>query len=369
MRTRRILLDTLVLATIASAAPGEAPVAVSPGDDSGLAAIEHRCPTFSWGEMDGASNYELVVYRLGEESEEPVPVLQRSFAGSVTSWTPALGSCLVRGGRYAWSLRAVGKQTASEWSAPSLFEVAAGPSETELEDALEVVRRHLAEQRSSRRTIAGSTGAPAATAPRTGSSIAASAPEPLSHAGSGNGIMVDGVLAETKADPPCWQSAGDPDQFARFVDCGNGTVHDTVTNLLWLKNANCLYNEILGVILDDGLRNWWDANQFAAGLDSGRCGLTDHSQPGDWRLATKEEWESLMKPDCTNGPEIYGKGGAGICYQDSPWAMNAVESGYWSSTWVSYIGGAAWRASLIGGTLGESSPVNTNFVWPVRGGQ
>jgi hypothetical protein len=26
----------------------------------------------------------------------------------------------------------------------------------------------------------------------------------------------------------------------RFVDCGNGTVQDTQTGLIWLKNANCL---------------------------------------------------------------------------------------------------------------------------------
>src|SRR5215467_2555038 len=30
------------------------------------------------------------------------------------------------------------------------------------------------------------------------------------------------------------------DNVNRFVDCGNGTVSDTQTGLIWLKNANCL---------------------------------------------------------------------------------------------------------------------------------
>jgi len=145
MRTRvslRVLSVVLVAHVAASAA--QSPVAVSPGDASKLAIVESRCPTFSWGAIPAAERYELLVYRLGEEGEEAQPVLRQDFAGSVYGWTPSLDRCLERGGQYAWSIRAEGRKGLSEWSAPSLFEVAAGPNEAEFEEALVVVRQYLA---------------------------------------------------------------------------------------------------------------------------------------------------------------------------------------------------------------------------------
>ena len=55
----------------------------------------------------------------------------------------ALQICLERGERYAWSVRARRAQEALDWSAPSLFQVAAGPNQAELEIALQVVRSYL----------------------------------------------------------------------------------------------------------------------------------------------------------------------------------------------------------------------------------
>src|SRR5574342_743824 len=46
------------------------------------------------------------------------------------------------------------------------------------------------------------------------------------------------------ADPPCFNNT------SRYADCGNGTVTDTVTGLIWLKQSNCLPNG-----------NWAAANQ------------------------------------------------------------------------------------------------------------
>jgi hypothetical protein len=106
--------------------------------------IADTCPTFSWGVARGASSYELLVYRLGEENEEERPVLTQTFAGSAFSWTPSLDRCLELGGQYAWSVRALSDEEESEWSAPSLFEVAGGPTEMELEKALQVLRHYRA---------------------------------------------------------------------------------------------------------------------------------------------------------------------------------------------------------------------------------
>jgi hypothetical protein len=120
----------------------ETPAAVSPGDASKPAVVESGCPTFSWSTVANATSYELVLYRLGEEAA-PEPVLREIFSGSASSWTPSLDRCLERGGRYAWSVRAVGEKAASEWSTPSLFRVAAGPSEADLEEAREIVRTYF----------------------------------------------------------------------------------------------------------------------------------------------------------------------------------------------------------------------------------
>jgi hypothetical protein len=147
-RRTYIWLPVLALLALAGAAlAAETPVTVSPGNPSKLALIGDTCPAFSWAGGEGAQSYELVVYRVGEEGEEAEPVLRQNLPAPAYSWTPSLDRCLERGERYAWSVRAVGGKEASEWSAPSLFQVAARPSEAEFEEAVEVVRSYLAVER------------------------------------------------------------------------------------------------------------------------------------------------------------------------------------------------------------------------------
>jgi hypothetical protein len=71
----------------------------------------------------------------------------------------------------------------------------------------------------------------------------------------------------------------------RYMDCGNGAVTDSVTGLVWLKQAACPPIPV----------DWKAANEAAAGLESGDCALTDGSSAGDWRLATKAEWEATIE--------------------------------------------------------------------------
>ena len=120
-------------------------MAVSPGSATG-ALIGDACPTISWGSVEGAKSYELAVYRIREAGEEAEVVLRETFAGSVSGWTPSLDRCLERGGQYAWSVQAVSRKEASDWSAPSLFQVASGLSEAQFEEAVAVVRQYLAEE-------------------------------------------------------------------------------------------------------------------------------------------------------------------------------------------------------------------------------
>ena len=169
----------------------------------------------------------------------------------------------------------------------------------------------------------------------------------------------------TRAAGPCFDNSN------RYVDCGNGTVTDTVTGLIWLKNAACLPRQ----------NDWAAANQEAAGLKNTVCGLTDGSSPGDWRLPTKDEWSStinfaknflgcsdfgpLSPPSLTNDPGIG-------CLSAGPTSFLGVASGnfYWSSTGNDSNAGLAWVVDLGFGGVSNFGKVNANDagVWPVRGG-
>jgi hypothetical protein len=71
----------------------------------------------------------------------------------------------------------------------------------------------------------------------------------------------------------------------RFIDNLNGTVTDKLTGLVWMKNANAF-----------GLQTWEQALSDANSLASGSNGLTDGSNPGDWRLPNIRELTSLGPP-------------------------------------------------------------------------
>ena len=70
----------------------------------------------------------------------------------------------------------------------------------------------------------------------------------------------------------------------RFVDNGDGTVTDELTNLVWLKDADCIGG------------SWSYTTDLVAGLHSSapyNCGLSDGSEAGDWRLPTKDELQGI----------------------------------------------------------------------------
>ena len=67
-----------VIVVVAVAADAEMPDSVSPGAVDHIAAIEGRCPSFSWGLVPGAEHYQLVCYRLPEGMESSEVDLERA---------------------------------------------------------------------------------------------------------------------------------------------------------------------------------------------------------------------------------------------------------------------------------------------------
>jgi hypothetical protein len=163
--------------------------------------------------------------------------------------------------------------------------------------------------------------------------------------------VMDLAMAVGNPDPPC------ADNDNRYVDCGNGTVHDTVTNLIWLKDANCF-----------GLLDYAAAINAAAGLEDGECGLTDGSSPGDWRLPTEAEWQATLKLTCTN-PALANTPGTG-CYSAGPQPFTGVQLAHYVSSTAS----EKWpdTARVVGTWTGgwvEVQKSQTFYVWPVRAGK
>ena len=143
---------------------------------------------------------------------------------------------------------------------------------------------------------------------------------------------------------------------------------DTVTGLTWLKNANCF-----------GGQTYSAANQAAAGLADGQCGLTDGSSAGDWRLPTKAEWQATIARavalGCVFGatppknyPSLMNDPGT-ACLIEGPTSFAGVQIFYWSSSADEGIPSAAWFVDLVLGNVNVGSKVFDAFVWPVRGGQ
>ena len=189
----------------------------------------------------------------------------------------------------------------------------------------------------------------------------------------------DGVVALQTAEASC--GAGSPASTV-YVDCGNGTVTDRRTGLVWLANADCL----------GGTVDWSTAMESVAGLadlDGGACaflteaecdcGLSDGSSPGEWRLPSAAEWQAMVADAVGLGcsPTITSDFPAGVtacwtggCSNIGLCAFSDVQSAfYWSASPFVVNPSSAWVAGLDTGVIGPANKFITYPVWPVRGGQ
>lgn len=384
MRVQRVLpIVACGLLAATAAIAGAQSAAVSPGDASKLVLIGDTCPTFSWDAVEGAVAHELVVYQIDDAAQAAEPILKQAIPGSASSWTPSLESCLERGGQYAWSVRAVGKNGASEWSALSLFEVAGGPSEAAFEAALEIVQQYIAGvgvgvSPNNRGFASGEAQAPSSglLGPQPGDT-----PAPLaSVSGGDSALQVNGsavVTVATLAGALCSMTE------VRFLDQGDGTVLDCNTGKMWLKDASCL-----------GLGPWDDppyTSVFALVADLNDLGVGSDFGCEDYTEGTYTDWEVPAMEDlcglwivgscagtncCTASAGLvdtaFSAPTVGNAAGDGQWAADdafvAVQSNiYWSATEQDAT--HAYRVDLFNGSVSYGLTDYPRFVWPVRGGQ
>jgi hypothetical protein len=151
----------------------------------------------------------------------------------------------------------------------------------------------------------------------------------------------------------------------RFTDNGDGTVTDNLTELIWLKDANCILTQYSGYDAD-GKVTWQQALQFVAGINDGtypNCGA-GHT---DWRLPNVREMQSLVHYGFYD-PAVPDTAGTGQWTAGDPFD-NVQSVNYWSSTTHPFTTGRAWIVMLRGGHVSHDLKTSTYYVWPVRGGQ
>jgi len=177
-----------------------------------------------------------------------------------------------------------------------------------------------------------------------------------------------GAVALTKADASC----DDPGTTNIYIDCGNGTVTDNRTGLTWLKNVGCL--TMSGGNAWAGKLTWNEATIEAHNLSHGTCGLTDNSRPGDWRMATMDEWTAMMLDGLAMacmGPALTDAVG-NKCHSEAPIFTNfcdGIDNGsiYWSSTSVTGTDNTHARViDIFDASTTTVLKTTSRCLWPVR---
>jgi hypothetical protein len=158
----------------------------------------------------------------------------------------------------------------------------------------------------------------------------------------------------------------------RFITSTAGIVTDTLTGLIWLKDANCIQTQYPGFDTDytagDGRVTWQHALDFVAGINAGtysNCG----GPFTDWRLPNVREQQSLIHYGFTS-PALPNTAGTGHWTEGDPFT-GVQMNWYWSSTTTVWDYGMAY-ARIVGLSDGAVLYIDKTYplpVWPVRGGQ
>ena len=143
----------------------------------------------------------------------------------------------------------------------------------------------------------------------------------------------------------------------RFIDNANGTLTDTMTGLVWLKQADCIRAD------------WSDALTAVNLLASGQCGLSDGSVAGAWRMPNRNEMQSLADRMQTNQAEYFDYtylNHDGSVYQ-APILTDDVEAQYyWTSTTNAADPTEAWTVFSCDFGVYDIPKANAGYTLAVR---
>ncbi len=145
--------------------------------------------------------------------------------------------------------------------------------------------------------------------------------------------------------------------FERWIDNGNGTITDTVTGLIWLKQANCI---------DD---TWSSAVTEVHSLASGQCGLTDGSAAGSWRMPNRNEMQSLSDRMETNHADFFNQTYLnldGTVFRLPIFSNFMVSQFYWTSTTDAADTTQAWTVFSCDYGVYNTPKANTGYTLAVR---
>ena len=152
---------------------------------------------------------------------------------------------------------------------------------------------------------------------------------------------------------------GTPLPTPRMVDNGNGTVTDTVTGLVWMKQANCIH------------QTWATAVGAVQTLAAGQCGLSDGSHAGDWRMPNRREMQSLADRAHNNladyFDEAFTSNTTGITTQPAIFTNFVGFEYYWTSTTNAANTTEAWTVFSCDFGVYDTAKSATGYTLAVRG--
>jgi hypothetical protein len=144
----------------------------------------------------------------------------------------------------------------------------------------------------------------------------------------------------------------------RMRDNGNGTVTDTATGLIWMKQADCIN------------KTWTTAVTAVKSLSSGQCGLSDGSIAGDWRMPNRKEMQSLADRAQNNLADYFDEsfisGTTGVNSQLAIFTNFVQLQYYWTSTTNAANPNEAWTVFSCDFGVYDISKANLGYTLAVK---
>ena len=142
----------------------------------------------------------------------------------------------------------------------------------------------------------------------------------------------------------------------RFTNNGDGTITDNLTNIMWLKDANCIQSNPgfdLDGFVDDGLVTWQRALDFVDDINSGTLSACGASYT-DWQLPNRNALRSILD---------FGASYPALSPDQS---FTGLVDMYWVSSYAAPNPTAAWSINLDMGTNIFNSKDSVLAVLPMR---